>query len=450
MTKITERAIKGAISKLQSGQANRLEFHDDGERGAGRLYIVVRRGKTRVTTEWYAQWYRDGERLSTKLGDYPALTLAAARKLFREEYVPEILAGKDPTGPRTWTKRRDATITDLFEAYVQHLEDSGRAAASIKKAQYALLSPTAGAAKALGATRPASAITTADIISHLRTIHGRGAIHQAHNVRAWIQAAFKFGLKSANSYHEKSSGTDWGLRENPVAVIPNDPAAFIPGDRVLTVDEYRAFWNWLTHKGASVRYRFAPAMQLMMATGQRPTEILRLGPTSFDRERGEVNWPKTKNGRPHCIPLPRQAQAILEAATANEHGWYFPRQRDAAKHADHSVCEWIIGRYLEESGAEPFSARDLRRTWKTLAGAAGLSKEIRDRLQNHALNDVSSKHYDRYDYLEEKRQAMSRWEGRLAEILTGDPAGEVQFARPVRKTKPKVKVGAVGSPKLAA
>jgi hypothetical protein len=47
--------------------------------------------------------------------------------------------------------------------------------------------------------------------------------------------------------------------------------------------------------------------------------------------------------------------------------------------------------------------RDLRRTWKTLAGTTGAPKEIRDRLQNHALHDVSSKSYDRWDYMQEKR-----------------------------------------------
>ncbi|STI85422.1 integrase [Escherichia coli] len=54
---------------------------------------------------------------------------------------------------------------------------------------------------------------------------------------------------------------------------------------------------------------------------------------------------------------------------------------------------------------------DLRRTCKTLMGEAGISKEIRDRIQNHALNDVSSKHYDRYDYLPEKRRALEIWGG---------------------------------------
>jgi integrase len=53
--------------------------------------------------------------------------------------------------------------------------------------------------------------------------------------------------------------------------------------------------------------------------------------------------------------------------------------------------------------------RDLRRTWKTLAGQAGLSKELRDRLQNHTLQDVSSKSYDRWNYMPEKRAAMKKW-----------------------------------------
>ena len=48
-------------------------------------------------------------------------------------------------------------------------------------------------------------------------------------------------------------------------------------------------------------------------------------------------------------------------------------------------------------------ARVIRRTVKTLMGKAGIDKAIRDRIQNHSLQDVSSKYYDRYDYLPEKR-----------------------------------------------
>lgn len=46
-------------------------------------------------------------------------------------------------------------------------------------------------------------------------------------------------------------------------------------------------------------------------------------------------------------------------------------------------------------------------------GEAGIAKDLRDRIQNHALQDVSSKHYDRYDYLVEKRKALEIWESRM-------------------------------------
>ena len=39
----------------------------------------------------------------------------------------------------------------------------------------------------------------------------------------------------------------------------------------------------------------------------------------------------------------------------------------------------------------------------------GINKSIRDIIQNHALNDVSSKHYDRWDYMPEKREALEKW-----------------------------------------
>jgi hypothetical protein len=72
-----------------------------------------------------------------------------------------------------------------------------------------------------------------------------------------------------------------------------------------------------------------------------------------------------------------------------------------------------------DRGVIPFvTNRDLRRTWKTLAGKAGVPKEIRDRIQNHALQDVSSKSYDRWTYMPEKRDGMARWNAFVGSLLT--------------------------------
>ena len=90
---------------------------------------------------------------------------------------------------------------------------------------------------------------------------------------------------------------------------------------------------------------------------------------------------------------------------------------DPAKPVTHGTLYAFMWRQ-RETGVIPYvTNRDLRRTWKTLAGQAGISKEIRDRLQNHTLQDVSSKSYDRWSYMPEKRAAMEKWDAFVRSLL---------------------------------
>ena len=436
MTKLTDLAIRKAISRLQSGESKRTELKEGAERGAGRLTLILRKTSVGHSAEWFAAWSRDGDRKLTKFGTYPDVPLARARAIYRETFAPAILRGENPTGTRAWTKKKDATLLLMGEAYLEGMHLRNKTEGSIKAARCCLLGPT-GIITRLGPQRQAKDVTADEIAAQLREVRSRGKAHHANNVRAFLRAAFECALKSRYTYHSEAGGTEWGLAFNPVKLIPTDPAAFRPGERCLSETEFREFWNWLTVKGASFRYRFAPAMQLMMATGQRVSEILRIDADLYDGEAGTLSWLTTKNGRPHCIPLPMTGLAIMDSLALNEHGYYFAGQRISNRPAQPNVTKWLIACYCQETGGAHFTARDLRRTWKTHAGAAGVSKELRDRLQNHSLSDVSSKHYDRYDYLDEKRAAMSQWQLHLAKMLTGDPDGVVKFARPVRVTRPK-------------
>ena len=414
MTQITDLSIRNAIAKVRAGANARIELRDGGERGAGRLVMLVRKTTDGHSAEWYAQWHRDGARLTTKLGSYPSLGLAAARKLFREEFAPEILAGRNPSGSRSWTHRRGATVRDLFEAYVEHLEARKKPAAYA--ARRLLLGPK-GAADAIGANRPASDVGPKEIAKHLAAIHGRGTITEANSSHAYIRAAFNFGIRSIHCYFEEAAATDWGLKSNPASCVPVNKLAFRPRDRTLNAAEFRSLWEWLASKEGRRWFNHAPALRLMMATGQRPGEILRLGVANYDRERGLLHWPKTKNGRQHCIPLPRQAVEILEALTPNEHGLFFPRKLYPEQPSPTYVGGFLLRRFRRETGAEDFTMRDFRRTWKTEAGAAGVPKDIRDRIQNHALTDVGTRYYDRWSYMPEKRAAMVLWEPHLDWLL---------------------------------
>jgi integrase len=133
---------------------------------------------------------------------------------------------------------------------------------------------------------------------------------------------------------------------------------------------------------------------------------------------GERRKNRNKTSEPHLVPLTYLHIALLKAIKAETgHDAYLfpsrtgegPRRYDSLNHA--------VRRFIEASGMVTFSPRDLRRTYKTVAGSFGLSLEIRNRLQGHGMSDVGSVHYDRYDYLVEKRAAMMVWTRSLRRLL---------------------------------
>lgn len=414
---ITEASIKSALRNVTTSGKSRIELKDDGERGTGRLTLLVRQLKNGVTAEWYAMFWRDGKRQMIKLGSYPTMSLADARKRFREDYAPAISTGSEPPpNPRVARarERKTPTIKEMLEGYVQYLEQAEKVSA--KAVRNALLGKT-GCVHTFGGDRLAKDITPEDIVDHLAPIHDRGAICMAKDVRAYLSAAFSWAIKARHDYRNRSACIDWGVTQNPVKSVPFDPEAVRAGQRFLKPEELCTLWRWLEqHDGDRLG---APVCRLMLATGQRAVEIMKLTTTHYSRDEAMLDWSKTKNGRPHSIPLPKIAVNIMENLVSNSHGLYFPSRLDGQVPASWNVLQFMIDAFRKEHPEiEHFTVRDFRRTWKTLAGVAGVSKEMRDMLQNHARGDVSSRHYDRYNYLPERKAAMEKWNDYLAGVLS--------------------------------
>lgn len=417
---LTEAGIKAAIRHAPASGRAQTVIKDPGPRGAGRLALIVRPLATRVSAEWYAVFFRgkSGKQLA-KIGTYPDLGLADAREKFRNEYAPVILAGAEPRNKfarrRHRKHGRTITVLELFEAYVGHLKKQDKSASY--QARRVLLDRVDSAVSLIGGDRIAGDVEAEDIMPGLSAIHARGRVAMAHSMRAWIHSAYAFGMRAENDYTRQHEAAKWGIKHNPVAAIPTDPNASAPSNRVLTLAEFRAFWKWCEEN--EHRSNLCIALRLLMATGQRVEEVVRICERYYVQPEGLMEWDKTKNGKPHAIPLPKQAAAIMATIRPNKHGNYFPHRWKPERHALYTGPNKIVHIYIEETGALPFVPRDLRRTWKTLSGRAGLSKEIRDRLQNHTKGDVSSKHYDRYNYLAEKRAGMKAWEKFLEGVLSG-------------------------------
>lgn len=194
--------------------------------------------------------------------------------------------------------------------------------------------------------------------------------------------------------------------------------------------EVKQLWGLLD--GCGLHPKTTAAIRLLFALGgQRVEEVLGLHADDVDMQNRLVTLRDTKNGSTHVVPFGDVAAPILqERLAADTSGLLFDKVRGSGEMGYHTISK-AISRTCQRADMQPFVPRDIRRTVKTLMGYAGISKENRDRFQNHALTDVSSKHYDRYDYLAEKRQVMAVWDEFLKAILAGEPQSNVVQLRAV-------------------
>jgi len=371
----------------------------DGEgHGTGRLVLVMKPMPTRVTADWMAQQWRDEKRLKKKLGSYPSMPLSKAREIFNRDFAELIQKGRSI---KIAGDTRPGTVADLFEAYVAYLKEGGKS--SWKEAEKGLNK----IADTLGRNRPARDVEPDEITAIIRPIYERGKRSMADHVRSYIRSAFSWGLKSEHDYRSTATRR-FRLTYNPAAGIPTEPKTI--GTRWLSEEEFVRLYRWLECPDTPVHPSYPRAVQIIMLTGQRVEEIARLHVDQWDARERIIDWTKTKNLQPHAVPVPSLAAELIESIIPNEHGWFFPSAKDPSKPVSHGTLYSFVWRQRDRGVIPHATNRDLRRTFKTLAGKAGIPKEIRDRLQNHALQDVSSKHYDRWNYMVEKRAGMAKWD----------------------------------------
>jgi integrase len=236
-------------------------------------------------------------------------------------------------------------------------------------------------------------------------------------------AAFNHGLKHDNDPANYIQDAKFGLTFNPVAGIPKQKSAEKVGDHFLSNNEVQQLLNDLKHEFTRFRMgeNIRNLIQLCFYTGgQRPYELAatQWECIDWDNKTLLIKPEVSKNKRSHLIPLTDSAITILKLQQEitherNESSFIFPHRFDLEQHIRLDSLSQSITRYRDATEIRSFIPRDIRRTCKTLMGELGISKSIRDRLQNHALQDVSSKHYDRYEYMPEKRIALESWERQL-------------------------------------
>jgi len=87
---------------------------------------------------------------------------------------------------------------------------------------------------------------------------------------------------------------------------------------------------------------------------------------------------------------------------------------------ERTISDWACA---AGAGIVGFQAKRIRSGVETLLASARISTDTRGRLQSHGISGVQARHYDGYDYLSEKREALET----LFNLIEGTPGKVIQL-----------------------
>ena len=404
-------------------------------KGEGRLTVRVLPTGTR---EFFYRYRVKGQDKTLSLGRYGnGRSLADIRREYRKHRDLQDKTGDVKEHLRTEERqkeleRRRGTLRQLLDAYVQALKNAGKP--SWKQAEGVFRRnilepfPTIASAKA-------SEIEPGDAQRILARMVKAGITRQVNVTRSYLRAAFQWGAEADHDPRRVASdGVLFGLKTNPVATVPRIKEYENVGERTLLEDELRAFWKALDPlpavQKATLRLNLALACQ-------RPTQLLRAEWAAFDFAEGTMLLKDSKGrggSRDQLVPLTAFALEQLQPLRDLNGKAGSPFTKDGKRVMvleTLSVAVREVSDGLKKKERIPtFQLRDLRRTSETMLQKLGIDKEVRAHLLSHGrAQGVQGKHYERYDFLPEKRQALERWAAHLQRIIAGKPQSKVAQLR---------------------
>jgi integrase len=364
--------------KLDSGATDRIVFDDDVP-GFG---VRVRASGART---WIFQ-YKVGRRTRRLvLGQVSAIKLAKARDIASELHAKVRLGGDPASEKREKVQRALDTFGSLAERFLEQHNGGRRTKIEASRHLQRYAAPLHHAA--------VDSITLRHVADLLGKIDKASGAVTANRVRTTLSACFSWAMREGLAFSNPVANTN--KREERAR------------DRVLSDDELRRIWNG-AGDGA-----YGTIVRLLILTGQRRSEIAELRWSEVDLERPALNLPaeRTKNKRPHVVPLAPTARELLVE---------WPRDGGAAG-AVFKFAAWAYSKRLldDRSGVSGWVIHDLRRTVATGMADIGIQPHIIEAVLNHVSGHKGGVAgiYNRSSYAAESAAALVRWDEHVASIV---------------------------------
>ncbi len=370
------------------------------------------------------------KRVFWTIGTYPAIELAEARQRV-SQYRKLISDGIDPREQDRQQKAEVvressfATVNDVLELYIEDLKlDNKITYKSVQTKLKKYIGPRVGSLLAKNLTVRLAAEMLGDI-------QETATPNISKRCRTYCSTAWTLALGIEGNIRWVKLASNYGLETNPFLLIKAPQNTEGVCDRFLSKEEISFFWHDVTPDKMDIQ--FILALKFLLATGQRPQEVLYARWADFDLNAGLwiQPWDRRKTmhkvKQDHIVPLNNFHLELLKQIkeTGGDSAYLFPSKKtlhDTPR--SKNVFSKAVRNYIypknEPQRMAVFTAKSARKSVKTLGiGEAGISKEHLDRLQGHSISDVSSRHYDKNSYLAEKTTAMNQWTTWLQTAIDG-------------------------------
>lgn len=454
MASITDKSIaKAARNARATGED---VWINDGAKGRGTGVLEFRAKASGSVITYFRYTDASGKRDRLQLGTYDVegvagLTLKATRakagelsKLYQSG-VRDLRAHLDHESAEATARIEEArrsraeaerldhsgSLEKLCEGYVAHLARQGKVR-SAQDTRNIFKRNVLDAFPKLAAMR-ANMIEHTDVAAMLAALVDKGIGRTAGKLRSFGSAAYAAALQADRdpTIHPDLHG--FALKSNPFALVSAKHLSRMskPRERHLSESELRAFLIALDKREGIARD--AILLGLLLG-GQRPTQLLRVKPADVDLDAGTITLLDPKGARRtprvHVLPLTKRAADILSKLleTRAEKPYLLSSYGRVPLRTD-TLSEIVVeirdAMLKEKSAREPFDHRDLRRTTETMLARMGVTREVRAQLLSHGLGGVQQLHYDKHEYMDEKRAALEKWGRKLQQIVKGEPPSNV-------------------------
>ena len=379
-----QKALTNKTLEALKPQSKRYEVHD--LHCPGMSVRVSAQGQKVFSVKF--RYGLDQKRM--KLGVYPRITLATAREKAMD-ILRQVDEGIDPTKRRRSPNMKvESVCREFIRLHAQARNKSWREAERILEREFV---GTFG-------QRDIREIKRFDVLEIMDAAVARGSTYQANRILSNIRKLF-----------------NWCVERGIVDISPINglkaPTKEESRERVLGDDEIvrllRACRNDV--------YPFRQFVPILLATAQHRGELaeMRWSEVDLDAKQWVIPAERSKNGKPHVVPLsPYALDSLSEVPRFLDCDYVFTTTRNSPV----SGFSKMLRRLSEGSQTSDWRLHDLRRTATTGMARAGVAPHVVEKVLNHISGTISgvAAVYNRYGYDREKREALETWGEYLVQL----------------------------------